>query len=90
MKNQSGQPSNGIQGVLPAAARGGFYEIHVKGHLDDSWKDWLEGLEFKRIENGEMVLNGRIRDQAALLGILNKLNRLNLALLSVNEIQEGE
>jgi len=50
----------------------------------------LEGLEFKRIENGEMVLNGRIRDQAALLGILNKLNRLNLALLSVNEIQEGE
>ena len=66
----------------------GFFEIHVKGHLDDSWSDWLEGLEVKLLENGEMILFGHIRDQAALMGTLNKLYRLNLALLSVSEVKQ--
>jgi hypothetical protein len=29
-------------------------------------------------------------DQAALMGVLNKLSRLNLALLSVNEIKKKD
>jgi hypothetical protein len=66
----------------------GFYEIHVKGHLNDKWSDWLEGLEIERLDNGEMILIGPIVDQAALIGILNKLSRLNLALLSVNEVNK--
>jgi hypothetical protein len=33
-----------------------------------------------------MVLSGTVADQAALMGILNKLNRLNLALLSISEV----
>ncbi len=66
---------------------GGFFEIHVKGHLDESWSDWLEGLEVKLLENGEMILYGHIGDQAALMGVLNKLYGLNLTLLSVNEIK---
>jgi len=67
---------------------GGFFEIHVKGHLDDKWSDWLGGLEVKRLDNGEMILSGAIVDQAALMGILNQLNRLNLALLSVSEVNQ--
>jgi hypothetical protein len=67
---------------------GGIYEIHVKGHLNSQWSDWLEGLQVKLLENGEMVLYGTIVDQAALIGILNKLNRLNLPLISVNEVKE--
>lgn len=63
-----------------------IFEIHVKGQLDDSWSDWLEGLEVKLLDNGEMILFGHIEDQAALMGILNKLYRLNLTLLSVHEI----
>jgi hypothetical protein len=63
---------------------GGFYEINVKGQLDARWSDWLEGLEMKLLDNGEMILFGPIVDQAALMGILNKLSHLNLALLSVN------
>ena len=59
------------------------FEIHVNGQLDESWSDWLEGMEVKLLDNGEMILYGCIADQAALLGILNKLYRLNLALLSV-------
>jgi hypothetical protein len=46
-------------------------------------------MKLKLIDNGETVLSGHIIDQAALMGILNKLNRLNLTLLSINEIKEG-
>ncbi len=60
-----------------------WYEIRVRGHLGEEWSDWFEGLTFKPLENGEMLLSGRIVDQAALIGVLTKLNRLNLALISV-------
>jgi hypothetical protein len=65
-----------------------FFEIHVRGHLNSKWSDWLEGLEAELLDNGEMVLSGTIPDQAALMGILNKLNRLNLTLLSVSEVSK--
>ena len=77
------------QGVLSAGVRGEFYEIHIKGQLDESWSDWLEGLEVKLLDNGEMILSGHIGDQAALLGVLNKIYGLNLTLLSVNEIKNN-
>ncbi len=63
-----------------------FFEIHVKGHLDDRWSDWLGGLEVERLANGEMILSGALVDQAALMGILNHLHGLNLALLSMRQI----
>jgi hypothetical protein len=69
---------------------GGFFEICVKGHLTDQWSDWLEGLEMKRCDNGEMILTGNIVDQAALLGVLNKLNRLNLTLLSLTQVDQSD
>jgi hypothetical protein len=64
------------------------YEIHVKGHLNSQWSDWLEGLEVRLLDNGEMILRGPIVDQAALLGVLNKLGRLNLTILSVYEMKK--
>jgi hypothetical protein len=63
-----------------------YFEIQVKGHLSPAWSDWLDGLEVKLLDNGEMILSGTIIDQAALMGVLNKLYRLNLTLLSVNEV----
>ncbi len=74
------------QNTPSVRAEGGIFEIRIKGHLDSRWSDWLEGLEVKLLENGEMILYGLIVDQAALLGVLNKLYRLNLTLLSVNKI----
>ncbi len=64
-------------------SEGNWYEIRVRGHLGPDWSDWFEGLAFTPLENGEMLLTGHILDQAALIGILTKLNRLNLALISV-------
>jgi hypothetical protein len=73
---------------LPSDTHRGFFEIHVKGHLDKSWSDWLEGLDMELLNNGEMILSGYIGDQAALMGILNKLYSLNLTLLSVNNTNQ--
>jgi hypothetical protein len=69
---------------------GGFFEIRVKGHLDSKWLDWLEGLGVKLLDNGEMILSGTLVDQAALMGVLNKLNRLNLTLLSVGQVNPSD
>jgi len=65
-----------------------FFEIYVKGHLNSQWSDWLGGLQVRLLDNGEMILSGYLVDQAALMGVLNRLYNLNLTLLSVNsEIQ---
>ena len=74
------------QSIPATGAQTDFYEIRVKGQLDESWSDWLEGLEVTLLENGEMILSGYIGDQAALLGDLNKLYGLNLTLLSLSKI----
>ncbi len=68
----------------------GYFEIQVRGQLDESWSDWLEGLEVKLLNNGEMILSGHIGDQAALMGILYKLYGLNLTLLSVSKVHQKE
>ncbi len=83
--------ASNIEGQIhPSSSGGGIYAIHVKGQLDRNWSDWFEGLEVKLLENGEMIFIGPIIDQAALLGVLIKLNRLNLALLSVNPKNKEE
>jgi len=71
-----------------SSPEGARYEIRVKGHLGREWADWFEGLEFRPCEDGQMLLSGRIVDQAALIGVLTRLNRLNLALLSVRSFGE--
>jgi hypothetical protein len=71
-----------------SCVEGAWCEIRVKGHLGREWADWFEGLEFKPFEDGQMLLSGRIVDQAALIGVLTRLNRRNLALLSVRSFGE--
>jgi len=82
--------NNANQSIPASGTQAGSYEIRVKGQLDKSWSDWLEGLEVMLLDNGEMILSGYIGDQAALMGILNKLYRLNLALLSLSEVNQNK
>lgn len=63
-----------------------IYEIRVQGHLTDRWADWFDGLAIRNEPGGESILTGQISDQAALLGVLSKLQALNLTLISVNRI----
>ena len=63
----------------------GLYEIRIKGHLDDKWADWFDGLTITRADNGETLLTGSVLDQAALHGLLRKVRDLGMPLLSVLE-----
>jgi hypothetical protein len=63
-----------------------FYEIRVEGHLTDRWSDWFEGLAIRNDPNGETTLSGPLADQSALFGVLNKIQGLNLILISVNRL----
>jgi hypothetical protein len=78
----------GNENAQESRREGVWYQIRVRGHLGPDWSDWFEGLELKLFENGEMVLCGPIADQAALIGVLTRLNRLNLPLLSVRSLGE--
>jgi len=68
---------------------GRVYEIMVKGQLPGDWSDWLDGLEMSALPCGDTALCGAIVDQAALMGILNKLNRLNVTLLSLCQVDHS-
>jgi hypothetical protein len=59
-----------------------FYQIQVRGTLDESWSDWFDGFSVAR-QDGETLLAGQVLDQVALLGILAKINDLGLVILSV-------
>jgi hypothetical protein len=82
--------NNDETSVRSTGAQAGFFEIQVKGQLDESWSDWLEGMELKLLDNEKMILSGHIVDQAALMGLLSKLYRLNLTLLSLREVKQKE
>ncbi len=64
-----------------------FYNIRVKGHLDERWSDWFDGLEITNLENGEAMLHGNIVDQAALHGVLAKVRDLGLPLMAVSRVK---
>ncbi|MFT3894253.1 MAG: hypothetical protein QM730_21695 [Anaerolineales bacterium] len=66
------------------------YEIHIEGQLNDLWTDWFDGLVIQNHEVGETILTGRLADQAALLGVLNKIHSLNITLISISRLPDGK
>jgi len=60
------------------------YQIEIEGHLDGRWQDWFDELTITSTAAGNTILSGPIRDQAALHGVLKKINNLGLNLISVN------
>ena len=65
-----------------------IYRVHVRGHLDDRWSDWLGGLAVERQDDGTTVLAGPVVDQAALHGVLGRIRDLGLSLLAVTHVAE--
>ena len=62
------------------------YEIRLKGHLDQHWSDWFNGLEITYDSDDNTVLHGPLVDQAALHGVLNKVRDLGVPLLAVSRV----
>ncbi len=65
-------------------------EIHVKGHIATDWSDWLGGLTISHTQQGETVMSGTVRDQAALRGLLDRIADLGLRLSSVASTETPE
>jgi hypothetical protein len=64
------------------------YTIKVEGCLDKKWADWFEGMTMSY--EGELtVLEGRVKDQAHLHGLLARVRDLNLILISVERAELG-
>ena len=64
-----------------------FYNIVIKGHLDPSWSEWLEGMSVAPLENRDTLLSGPLADQAALHGLLNRIRDLNLILVRMERCE---
>ena len=68
----------------------GLYEIRIKGHLDDRWRDWFDGLTITLEEDSDTLLTGPVIDQAALYGLLKKVRDLGMPLISVNFVHPSQ
>jgi hypothetical protein len=68
--------------------KGTLYHIRVKGSLDPKWADWFEGFALSSGGDNETLLSGRVADQAALYGMLGKINRLGMPLVLVVQVDQ--
>ncbi len=66
------------------------YRIQVQGRLSRRWADWFEGFAVTNDALGVTTLMGVVADQAALLGILQRLYTLGLPLLLVERRPEAD
>ena len=64
-----------------------YYQIRVRGHLNQHWKEWLDGLKISYEKHGVTVLTGEVVDQPQLYGLLLKIRDLGLSLVSVTEME---
>ncbi len=69
------------------------YQIKVRGRIDPSWSDRLNGMRIEPEASSEepvTVLTGELADQSALTGVLNSLVDLHTAVISVECLDETE
>ncbi len=69
--------------------RSATYFIRVEGCIGERWKDWFGDLSVTHSDEAFVtsVLQGTITDQAALLGLLQKLYSLGLPILEVRYVE---
>jgi hypothetical protein len=68
---------------VTAAHPPSWYEIRVRGRIDDRWAAWFDGMSLEADADGTTVLCGQVVDQAALHGVLARLRDLGIPLVSV-------
>jgi hypothetical protein len=62
------------------------YRIRVRGHLDQGWAASFPGLALTRRRDGTTLLRGPVADQAALHGLLQRLDSLGLPIVEVRQL----
>lgn len=66
------------------------YQFRIKGHLNQQWMGWFDGLTIAREADGNTLLSGPVVDQSALHGILKKIRDLGMPLISVNSVNPDQ
>lgn len=66
-----------------------IYQIHIRGHLDPHWSDWLGEFAMEIQDDGTTLLTGPVVDQAALHGVIARIRDLGLPLLAVDRLAES-
>ena len=59
------------------------YELVLRGEIGDRFAMFFEGMHLQRA-GGQTLLSGDVRDQAELLGVIERIQELGLELVSVN------
>ena len=65
-------------------------ELCIRGHLDDRWAAWFDGLSLTHASDGTTILHGPVVDQAALHGLLQKVRDVSLPLVSVIHLEPDQ
>ncbi len=72
----------------------GYYRILLQGQLNPNWSGRLGGMQVVapalEADTEVTVLQGRVKDQAELSGILNALYELHLPLLKVEYLGKND
>jgi hypothetical protein len=66
-----------------------IYEIRVRGHLAPHRLGHFEGLVVRQQPGGDTMLEGPVRDQSALYGLLTWLHKLGVPLISVRRLEKA-
>jgi hypothetical protein len=64
------------------------YEIHIKGRMSEQLISVFEGMDAS-VQSVETVLRGPVLDQAALHGLLDRIQALGLELIEVRRLPES-
>ena len=68
------------------------YRIRVQGCLEEVWSDRLANMTITMDLKDQLapvsILQGMIRDQSELLGVLNGLNMMRVSILSLEILDE--
>ncbi len=61
-----------------------MYKIVIGHPLDETWKEWFDGLTLQPQADNTTLLTGILEDSTALYTVLNKIRNLNMDLVSVS------
>lgn len=64
------------------------YHVRIQGELGKEWVDWFGETAISREDAGVTLLTCDLPDQAALHGLLRKLQGLGMSLISINRIDD--
>ena len=64
-----------------------FYIIRIEDHLSSTWEDWLDPLTITLESDGTTTLHGPLPDQSAMVGLIKKLNGMNLKILMIERLK---